>query len=87
MPSGPVLFAADLIPGLPWVHVPITMGYDRYPEQLINEKQTLLDYLFHHQGWVFFTHDVEVACGRVSRDEKGRFGVGETRTSLNSEIP
>ena len=42
MPSGPVVFAADLIPGKPWVHVPITMGYDRYPERLIDEKSALL---------------------------------------------
>jgi glyoxylase-like metal-dependent hydrolase (beta-lactamase superfamily II) len=30
-PDGPVVFAADLIPGRPWVHVPITMGYDPLP--------------------------------------------------------
>jgi hypothetical protein len=28
--DGPVVYAADLIPGAPWVHVPITMGYDRF---------------------------------------------------------
>ena len=42
MPAGPVVFAADLIPGRPWVHLPITMGYDRYPELLIDEKAALL---------------------------------------------
>ncbi|MGB1698362.1 MAG: MBL fold metallo-hydrolase, partial [Nannocystaceae bacterium] len=31
-PRGPVTFMGDLIPGTPWVHLPITMGYDRYPE-------------------------------------------------------
>ncbi|SEJ72289.1 Metallo-beta-lactamase superfamily protein [Azotobacter beijerinckii] len=31
MPGGPVLFAGDLVPGAPWVHLPITMGYDRFP--------------------------------------------------------
>ncbi|MGB0496012.1 MAG: MBL fold metallo-hydrolase, partial [Kangiellaceae bacterium] len=30
MPDGPIVFCADLIPGAPWVHVPITMGYDRF---------------------------------------------------------
>ncbi|HMB42462.1 MAG TPA: MBL fold metallo-hydrolase, partial [Luteimonas sp.] len=40
---GGVLFCADLIPGRPWVHVPITMGYDRNPELLIDEKRELLD--------------------------------------------
>ena len=37
MPGGPVVFAGDLIPGAPWVHLPITMGYDRFPEGLIEE--------------------------------------------------
>jgi len=35
------VFAADLIPGRPWVHLPITMGYDRFPELLVDEKNTL----------------------------------------------
>ena len=33
--DGPLVFAADLIPGRAWMHLPITMGYDRYPERLI----------------------------------------------------
>ena len=33
-----IFFCGDLIPGTPWVHLPITMGYDRYPELLIDEK-------------------------------------------------
>src|SRR3982750_2035351 len=30
-------------PGAAWVHLPITMGYDRYPELLIDEKKALLE--------------------------------------------
>ena len=26
MPDGPVVFSGDLIPGAPWVHLPLTMG-------------------------------------------------------------
>ena len=36
---GGVVFCADLIPGRPWVHVPITMGYDRNAELLIDERE------------------------------------------------
>ncbi|HEY0862163.1 MAG TPA: MBL fold metallo-hydrolase, partial [Pseudoxanthomonas sp.] len=36
-PHGGVVFCADLIPGRSWVHVPITMGYDRNAELLIDE--------------------------------------------------
>lgn len=43
MPDGPVLYPGDLIPGAPWVHLPITMGYDRFPEGLIEEKELLLE--------------------------------------------
>jgi glyoxylase-like metal-dependent hydrolase (beta-lactamase superfamily II) len=73
MPGGPVLFAADLIPGRPWVHLPITMGYDRYPELLIDEKNTLLADLLGRGGRLFFTHDPEIAIGKVARNDKGRY--------------
>ena len=73
MPGGPVVFVADLMPGKAWVHLPITMGYDRYPELLIEEKATLLADLEQRSGRVFFTHDPVVAMGTVGRDDKGRY--------------
>ncbi len=73
LPGGPLVFAADLIPGRPWVHVPISMGYDRYPELLIDEKTALLEDLVKANGKLFFTHDPKDPCGLVSKDEKGRF--------------
>ena len=73
MPHGPVVFAGDLIPGVPWVHLPITMGYDRNPELLIDEKQRLLEDLLARGGRLFFTHDPEWAMANVAQDEKGRF--------------
>jgi glyoxylase-like metal-dependent hydrolase (beta-lactamase superfamily II) len=75
--EGPIVFAGDLIPGRPWMHLPITMGYDRYPERLIEEKDALLTDLLSRGGRLFFTHDPLVAMARVSRDDKGRFGPGE----------
>lgn len=68
-----IFFAGDLIPGVPWVHVPITMGYDRYPERLIDEKQALLDRAEAEGWWVFFTHDNDVCAVQVRRNPKGRF--------------
>ena len=73
MPDGPVVFASDLIPGRAWVHAPITMGYDRHAELLIDEKTTLLTDLIARNGRLFFTHDPNIALGRVSKDEKGKF--------------
>ena len=71
--GGPIVFAADLVPGIPWVHVPITMGYDRFPELLIEEKGALLKELASSSGKLFFTHDPAHACGRVVCDAKGKY--------------
>ncbi len=75
--AGPIVFAADLIPGVPWVHVPITMGYDRFPELLIDEKTALLEELVARSGRLFFTHDEAAALCRVAKDERGRFTATE----------
>ncbi len=82
--GGPVVYAADLIPGASWVHVPITMGYDRFPEQLIDEKRGLLDDLLTRQGRLFFTHDPQHALARVARDGKGRFHAAEQLPRLTA---
>lgn len=71
--ESPVVFAGDLIPGTPWVHLPITMGYDRFPELLIDEKERLLTDLVARGGRLFYTHDPQVALSGVARDERGRF--------------
>ena len=84
--EGPVVFGGDLIPGVPWMHLPITMGYDRYPERLIEEKTELLEDLESRGGRVFFTHDAEVAMAEVRRDERGRFGPGRRWESLDREV-
>ncbi|MEA3291348.1 MAG: MBL fold metallo-hydrolase [Pseudomonadota bacterium] len=78
MPDGPVVYGADLIPGAPWLHLPITMGYDRYPERLIDEKQALLKDLLARGGRVVFTHDPDVALASLQQDERGRYGAAST---------
>ncbi|WP_432698323.1 MBL fold metallo-hydrolase [Marinobacterium sp. YM272] len=82
MPEGPLLFAGDLIPGAPWVHLPITMGYDRFPEQLIDEKRSVLAQLGKRNGRLVFTHDPDVALGRIDQDERGRYRVVDTQASF-----
>ena len=73
-PHGGVVFCADLIPGRPWVHVPITMGYDRNAELLIDEKREFLEDKLARNVHLFFTHDPGCALAQVTRDEKGKFG-------------
>jgi glyoxylase-like metal-dependent hydrolase (beta-lactamase superfamily II) len=72
-PHGGVVFCADLIPGRPWVHVPITMGYDRNAELLIDEKHVFLEDKLARNVHLFFTHDPGCALAQVVRDDKGRF--------------
>jgi glyoxylase-like metal-dependent hydrolase (beta-lactamase superfamily II) len=67
-----LFFAADLVPGRAWVHLPITMGYDRYPEHLIDEKSALFADFASRGEYLFFTHDPEVAAARVV-ENAGRF--------------
>ncbi|MFC5740458.1 MBL fold metallo-hydrolase [Dyella tabacisoli] len=80
---GGVVFCADLIPGRFWVHLPITMGYDRYPEKLIEEKRTFLDDKLSRDVRLFFTHDHDCAMARVVRDERGRYGTADEQPELH----
>ena len=81
---GAIVFAGDLIPGSAWVHLPITMGYDRYPELLIDEKERLLTDLVSRGARLFFTHDPHVAMATPSRNERGRFVAAKSWEELRS---
>jgi glyoxylase-like metal-dependent hydrolase (beta-lactamase superfamily II) len=81
--EGPMTFMGDLIPGAAWTHLPITMGYDRFPERLIEEKQHVLDAVIAESGWAFFTHDPDVACAKVVCDAHGKYGTATPRRSLD----
>lgn len=83
-PHGGLVFCADLIPGRPWVHVPITMGYDRYPEMLIDEKRAFLDDKLARNVRLYFTHDPGCALAQVTRDEKGKFGTTHEVAELSA---
>jgi glyoxylase-like metal-dependent hydrolase (beta-lactamase superfamily II) len=73
--EGGVAFCSDLIPGRPWVHLPVTMGYDRYPELLIDEKRRFLEDKLARRVRLFFTHDLECAVANPQRGDDDRFGV------------
>lgn len=83
-PHGGVVFCADLIPGRPWVHVPITMGYDRNAELLIDEKKVFLADKLARNVHLFFTHDPGCALAQVVRDEKGKFGTSHEMAELHA---
>lgn len=81
---GGVVFCADLVPGLPWVHVPITMGFDRYPELIIDEKQGFLADMAARGVRLFLTHDPDTALAQVQRGDDGRFSATHTTASLTA---
>ena len=83
-PHGGLVFCADLIPGRPWVHVPITMGYDRNAELLIDEKRAFLEDKLARNVHLFFTHDPGCALAQVTRDDKGRFGTTHEVAELHA---
>jgi glyoxylase-like metal-dependent hydrolase (beta-lactamase superfamily II) len=81
--DGGVVFCSDLIPGRPWVHLPVTMGYDRYPERLIDEKRRFLEDKIARGVRLFFTHDLECALAMPTLDANGRFGTGAEQASID----
>jgi glyoxylase-like metal-dependent hydrolase (beta-lactamase superfamily II) len=83
-PRGGLVFCADLIPGRPWVHVPITMGYDRFPEMLIDEKRAFLEDKLARNVHLYFTHDPGCALAQVTRDDKGKFGTTHEVAALHA---
>ena len=83
-PHGGLVFCADLIPGRPWVHVPITMGYDRNAELLIDEKRAFLEDKLARNVHLYFTHDPGCALAQVTRDDKGRFGTAHEVAELQA---
>ncbi len=83
---GGVVFCADLIPGRCWVHLPITMGYDRAPETLVDEKREFLQDKLSRGVGLFFTHDHDCAVAQVTRDAQGRFGTTREQAALHGAV-
>ena len=80
-----LLFASDLIPGSAWVHVPISMGYDRFPEQLIDEKSQFLRNIVDEKLRLFFTHDPDYSAAHIEQKE-GRYSAVNPIKTLKEEI-
>jgi glyoxylase-like metal-dependent hydrolase (beta-lactamase superfamily II) len=79
-----LVYASDLVPGRSWVHLPISMGYDRFPELLIEEKSRLLPALEKEAGLIYYVHDPEMALSRVQYDEEHKtYRAIDARADLN----
>lgn len=85
--TGGIVYCADLIPGKAWVHLPVTMGYDRYPELLIDEKRNFLSDKLDRNIRLFFTHDPNVAHTALVRDASGRYSTTDEQARLVGALP
>ena len=83
--GGGVVFCADLMPGTAWVHLPVTMGYDRYPELLIEEKTDFLADMQSRNISLYFTHDPVCALAGIGKDEKGRYQAVDCQASVTAQ--
>jgi glyoxylase-like metal-dependent hydrolase (beta-lactamase superfamily II) len=81
--GGAVVFCGDLIPGCPWIHLPVTMGYDRFPELLIEEKERLLRRCVEHRTRLLLTHDPQCAICGVEINDRGRFVAIDGQASIS----
>jgi glyoxylase-like metal-dependent hydrolase (beta-lactamase superfamily II) len=79
-----IVFCADLIPGKAWMHIPISMGYDRFPELLIDEKTAFLNEHYNNNRKLFFTHDPDIAVAEISY-ENGRYSTRNEIIEYNQE--
>ena len=79
-----VFFASDIVPGTPWVNLPIVMGYDRYPEQTVNEKKLIMEQAVNEHWLLFYTHDPTIVASRVRLNKKGKYEAYESFTTLEA---
>ena len=77
-----LIFTGDLVPGTHWVHLPITMGYDRFAEKVIDEKAELYQTSVSKNWWHFYTHDANYCMSKIIKSEKGRFSPENKKESI-----
>lgn len=70
------VYWADLVPTTTHLNIPYIMGYDLFPVETMDRKETMLG-LAADDGWIcWFEHDPGIAAATVAR-EGDRFAVGE----------
>jgi len=79
LPSGNTLiYCADLIPSHHHIPLPYVMAYDVRPLESIKEKQALHERASDGKHFLFFEHDLDVACGSLIRTETGKIAFGKS---------
>lgn len=82
-----IYFLGDVAPGHAWVNLPITMGYDRNPEQIIDEKELIFKRILEEDAWLFYTHDNGYAASKIAYDaDRKRFVPDMLQEELSLDI-
>ncbi|WDP93229.1 MAG: MBL fold metallo-hydrolase [Desulfobacter sp.] len=81
------VFTGDLIPAHPWVNLPITMGFDRFPEGLVDEKKKCLDRAMEARALLIFPHDPVCDAAGLDYDaNKDRILPAELLSGISIEL-
>jgi glyoxylase-like metal-dependent hydrolase (beta-lactamase superfamily II) len=73
LPSGnSLVYCADLIPSHHHVPLPYIMAYDMKPLECLKEKQILHERATDGSHYLFFEHDLDVACGNIKKLPSGK---------------
>ncbi len=84
--SADLIFCGDLIPGTTWAHIPLTMGYDRFPELLIDEKTKLYQEVDLEKMIFYYTHDNKYVASKIRRNDKGKYEAFEFVEQYNQQV-
>lgn len=72
--SSTLLYGGDLFPMRPHIPIPWVMAYDNEPLRSIEEKKRILPQLLEQDGMIFFEHDPNSVCCKLTATEKGIVG-------------
>lgn len=72
-----LVYCADLIPSHHHIPLPYVMAYDVRPLDSLREKQTLHEKASDGKHFLFFEHDLDVACGSLVKSESGKIIFGQ----------
>lgn len=67
------VFNADLIPTASHIRVPYVMGYDLYPQQTMEFKQSFLPEAWEGRYLMVFEHGPAVKAGHLHKNDRGRW--------------
>ena len=75
-----LIYMADLMPSTAHVRLPYVMSYDIRPLDTLEERKSFYDRAIDEKSYLFLEHDPFNEVFTISKDEKGRYGVGEVFT-------